>query len=91
MIEFFSNGIFSIKKEFESKEEASLLLQNCQMVLGIRIPERDDFIIKKDAVDDNITQITHYDIFHVGISGYVKRVILFNNMENKIISDVNIE
>lgn len=87
----FSNGIFSISKEFESERQASLLLQDCQMVLGIKIPGKDELFVKRDFVGDLTANKTGYNLFHVGVSAFVKRVILFNKTENKIISDVNIE
>lgn len=90
-IDIFSNGVFTIKKEFDSESQASVLLQNCQMLLGIIIPSKDDIFVKKDVVEDNTGGNSGYNLYHIGIPGYVKRVILFNKMENKIISDVFVE
>lgn len=87
----FNNGVFSIKKEFESEYQLNHLLQECQVVLGVKIPGREEVFIKKDNIESGSSSGADYNLFHLGISGFIKRVILFNKSENKIISDIFVE
>lgn len=83
----FSKGIFSVRalNDVTVKKD----LYDCTFILGVKIAKQDELVLSSEKIGDG--KFAEYNLFHFGIKCYLKKIIVVNSAEKKIISDINIE
>jgi len=87
----FNKGVFLLKKEFSSDFQSANLLQNCRMLLGLSIPANGNILFREDKLGRDAGVESRRNLLHIGMCAQIRRVILFNKTENKIIYESFVE